>query len=112
MVSDLFLLFQENHSISRTDLGTQPASDALVLEILHPSPETGGSGYWFVYFGFPLANELEDIENSKKAYEKFLQDYPDHVMAKDAKWEIEHLGQNINEIEELTTAPEDSTKEQ
>jgi len=58
--------------------------------------------------GFIYANEFKDLDNAKIAYEKFLKDYPDHEMAKDAKWELEHLGKDINVIEDLTKSA-DST---
>lgn len=52
--------------------------------------------------GFIYANEMKDIENARKSYEKFLEIYPDHEMAKDARWELDHLGEDINDIETLT----------
>jgi TolA-binding protein len=60
--------------------------------------------------GFIYANELKDLEKAKLAYEEFLKKYPEHEMAKDARWELEHLGQDINDIQELTkSAPADTT---
>ncbi len=58
--------------------------------------------------GFIYANEFKDLDNAKAAYEKFLKNYPDHEMAKDAKWELEHLGKDINDIEDLTKSAESS----
>ena len=51
--------------------------------------------------GFIYANEFKDLDKAKDAYEKFLEKYPDHEMAKDAKWELDHLGKDINDIEDL-----------
>jgi outer membrane protein assembly factor BamD (BamD/ComL family) len=51
--------------------------------------------------GFIYANEFKDLDKAKAAYEKFLEKYPDHEMAKDAKWELDHLGKDINDIEDL-----------
>ncbi len=62
--------------------------------------------------GFIYANELEDQEKATEAYEKFLKIYPDHEMAKDANWELEHLGQDINDIEELTQETEEDSEEE
>jgi hypothetical protein len=59
--------------------------------------------------GFIYANELKDFEKAKIAYEKFLKDFPEHEMAKDARWEIDHLGKDISDIEELTSASSDTT---
>lgn len=60
--------------------------------------------------GFIYANEIKDFEKAKEAYQKFVKNYPDHDMAKDAEWEIEHLGRDINEIEELTKVQTDSSQ--
>lgn len=60
--------------------------------------------------GFIYANELDDEQKAKEAYEKFLKVYPDHEMAKDARWELEHLGQDINDIEELTKETEEDSE--
>lgn len=59
--------------------------------------------------GFIYANELKDLENAKSAYEKFLLNYPNHAMASDTKWELEHLGQDIPDIEDLTTGNDNRT---
>lgn len=59
--------------------------------------------------GFIYANELKKIDEAKTAYEKFIKDFPEHEMVKDARWEIEHLGQDIQDIEDLIVAG-DSTK--
>ncbi len=56
--------------------------------------------------GFIYANEVQDLDLAAKAYEKFLLVYPDHDMAKDAKWELDHLGEDINDIEDLTEKSE------
>ena len=66
--------------------------------------------------GFIFANDLKDLEKAKTAYEKFLEKYSDHEMAKDAGWELDHLGEDINDIEKLTQISEetaaDSTAEE
>jgi len=51
--------------------------------------------------GFIFANEFKDLDKAKAAYEKFLEKYPEHEMAKDATWELEHLGKDINDIDDL-----------
>ncbi|NQS98099.1 MAG: tetratricopeptide repeat protein [candidate division Zixibacteria bacterium] len=61
--------------------------------------------------GFIFANDLEDLEKAKTAYEKFLETYPDHEMAKDAGWELKHLGEDINDIEKLTKISEETTSD-
>lgn len=74
-----------------------------------PSGEFGAQSQFMI--GFIYANELKDLENAGKAYQKFIDSYPNHEMVKDAHWELENLGIDINEIEELTTAPKDTAEE-
>ncbi len=59
--------------------------------------------------GFIYANEMKEYEKARTAYQKFIDTYPNHEMIKDARWELDHLGSDINEIEELTTAPADTS---
>ncbi len=39
------------------------------------------------------------FDKAKKAYEEFLKEYPDHELAPSVKWELEHLGQDISQID-------------
>lgn len=49
--------------------------------------------------GYRYANDLKDLDKAKTAYETFLEKYPDHELASSVKWELDHLGQDISEIE-------------
>jgi TolA-binding protein len=61
--------------------------------------------------GYLFANHLDDDTNAAEAYRKFIKLYPDNVLIKDAQWELDHLGMDVNEIEELNKilGGEDST---
>ncbi len=74
----------------------------------HPKSEYSPKAQFMI--GFIYANELEDMDRAKLAYEKFVEDYPEHEMVSAAEWEIENLGRDINEIEELTTTEADSSR--
>lgn len=60
--------------------------------------------------GFIYANDLKDIEKARTAYTTFIEAYPDHELVPSVRWELEHLGQDINKIELFTNsnAPNDS----
>lgn len=47
--------------------------------------------------GFIYANNLQDYDKAREAYEAFLANHADHELAESVKWELEHLGQDINE---------------
>jgi len=49
--------------------------------------------------GFIYANNLTDFEKAEKYYKEFLGKYPDSELTSSVKWELEHLGQDINEID-------------
>lgn len=51
--------------------------------------------------GYLYANHLNNIDLAGEAYKKFIRDYPEHELVKDAQWELDHIGKNVNEIEEL-----------
>ncbi len=51
--------------------------------------------------GYLYANHLKNKDQAKAAYQTFIRDYPEHELVKDAQWELDHLGKDVNEIEEL-----------
>ena len=51
------------------------------------------------------ANHLKEYERAKQAYETFLKLYPDHELAASAKWELDHLGQDIDDFAPATAKP-------
>ena len=48
--------------------------------------------------GFIYENDLGDYANAKVIYESFLEKYPDHEMAKDAKFSLQNLGKSPEEL--------------
>ena len=48
--------------------------------------------------GFIYANNTKDLEQAKKYYSLFIEKYPEHDLADDAKYELETLGQDINDL--------------
>jgi len=61
--------------------------------------------------GYIYANHVQNFDAARQAYQVYLEKYPNDEMAKDAKWELDHLGQDINSIDELikTEAGKDTT---
>jgi TolA-binding protein len=63
--------------------------------------------------GYLYANHLNNNDMARKAYEEFIQKFPESELVKDAQWELDHLGMDVNQIEELNkilTAQGDTTK--
>lgn len=69
---------------------------------LNPQGERSDEAQFMV--GFIYANDLNDQENARAAYETFLDRYSataDSGMILSAEWELEHIGRDITEIDEL-----------
>ncbi len=49
--------------------------------------------------GYCYANDIKDLDKARAAYEKFVEEYPEHELVASVKWELEHLGQDISDIE-------------
>jgi hypothetical protein len=63
--------------------------------------------------GFLNANHLNNFEKAKTYYQEFLDKYPEHELADGAKFEVENMGKNPDEIpflldEKETDAQNDS----
>lgn len=48
--------------------------------------------------GFINANYLKDYDKARKYYQMFLKKYPKHELADDAKYELEHMGQDFENL--------------
>ena len=46
--------------------------------------------------GFIYANNLENYELAKQYYNEFLELHPENELSESVKWELEHLGQDVN----------------
>lgn len=49
--------------------------------------------------GYCYANDIKDLDKARESYQKFLDEYPEHELVESVKWELEHLGQDISEID-------------
>ena len=47
--------------------------------------------------GFIYANDLKDYDKAKEAYNNFLEKHPDNDLVESVKWELKHLGKDVNE---------------
>ena len=48
--------------------------------------------------GFVYENEIGELNKAKKKYKKFIDNYPDHELADDARFSLENLGKSPEEI--------------
>jgi outer membrane protein assembly factor BamD (BamD/ComL family) len=45
------------------------------------------------------ANDIKDLDKAGEAYKAFLKEYPNHELAPSVQWELDHLGQDISDID-------------
>ncbi|NOX37122.1 MAG: tetratricopeptide repeat protein [Calditrichaeota bacterium] len=48
--------------------------------------------------GFINANYLNNYDKAREYYQKFIDRYPNHELADDAKYELENMGKNIDDL--------------
>ncbi|MBI5463633.1 MAG: tetratricopeptide repeat protein, partial [Ignavibacteriales bacterium] len=70
-------------------------------EIVKTFPKSPQAPQCQFMVGYLYANHLKNIDMAKKAYSDFIRSFPEHELVKDAQWELDHLGKDVNEIEEL-----------
>ncbi|MDZ7292426.1 MAG: tetratricopeptide repeat protein [candidate division KSB1 bacterium] len=54
--------------------------------------------------GYIYANHLKDFDKAKNYYNQFLEKYPQHELTTSVQWELQHLGQDISEIDIFSNA--------
>ncbi len=60
----------------------------------YPDSEFVGRARFMI--GFIYANNLENYELAKQYYNEFLELHPESELSESVKWELEHLGQDVN----------------
>ncbi len=61
-------------------------------------PESKFAAQSLFMIGFIYANNLGDFDKAKEYYNKFLGKYPESELVPSVQWELDHLGQDINDI--------------
>ncbi|MFA7331427.1 MAG: tetratricopeptide repeat protein [Candidatus Delongbacteria bacterium] len=66
-------------------------------------PDSSQAARCSFMIGFIYANDFQDTLRARQAYKSFLDAFPaaDPGLRMSAEWELEHLGQNISELEFL-----------
>lgn len=63
----------------------------------YPNGEKSANAMFML--GFISANHLQKFDDAKNYYNKFMEKYPDHELVSSAKYELETLGKDINELD-------------
>lgn len=70
-------------------------------KVVEKYPESRSAALSQFMIGFVYANSVSDTAKARRAYTTFLKKYPNHELASSVKWELAHLGKDINQIPEL-----------
>jgi len=70
-------------------------------ELVRRYPRSNQAPQCLFMVGYLYANHLADYDKARKVYETFVKKYPSDPLIKDARWELTHLGQDVNQIREL-----------
>ncbi len=66
--------------------------------ILLNYPDFKKSAYCVFLQAFILENQMNQFDQAKSRYEEFIDKYPDHVLAKDARASIDNMGKPIEDL--------------
>lgn len=99
-------LFMEAKKLQEQSQFQQAVDKYKQLIQLYPKSPLCAQSQFMV--GYIYANHIQDYAAAREAYKTYLDKYGQDEMVKDAKWELGHLGQDINSIDDLLAR--DSTK--
>jgi outer membrane protein assembly factor BamD (BamD/ComL family) len=91
---------QEYFDLAYQHMGKEQWSEAEknFQKIINDYPNgTYGSKSLFMV-GFLNANYMKNYGKAEKYYKEFLEKYPEHDLADDARYELENLGKDINDL--------------
>ena len=79
----------------------------LHLRLIEEFPDSDFTPQARFMIGFMYANELKDYEMARHYYNDFIKYHSDHELNDSVRWELEHLGQDVNEqMSDLLEVPQ------
>ncbi len=79
--------------------------------VLEQYPESELASKAMFMVGFISANHMNDLEQAKKYYEMFIKKYPQHELVDSAKYELETLGKDIEDLPIFKKIEEEEKKD-
>ena len=91
---------QDYYLLANEQYGKEAYADAIenFKLILEKFPEGETTAKSTFMLGFIYANSLENLNEAKKYYTLFIEKYPEDDLADDAQYELNNLGQNVNDL--------------
>ncbi len=78
-----------------------PSAIKAYEELVQKYPKSNFAPKCQFMIGYLYANHLKDEAKARTAYQDFIKSFPEDNLVKDAQWELDHLGQDVNQIDEL-----------
>ncbi|MFQ5603053.1 MAG: tol-pal system YbgF family protein [bacterium] len=88
------------HKIAFINYNNKNAFDKAIenhKRLIHDYPDSRFVTQARFMIGYIYANDLKDYDQARESYTEFLKYHSDNELAESVKWELEHLGQDINE---------------
>jgi TolA-binding protein len=93
--------------ISYNNLGEFDRAIELHRRVIKDYPESKFVSQSRFMIGYIYANDLKDFDNARISYSEFLEKHPDSELVDSVKWELEHLGKDVNDqLKELFSTQE------
>lgn len=90
-----------------------PSAIKAYEELVQKHPKSTYAPKCQFMIGYLYANHLKDVDKARTAYQSFIKAFPEDNLVKDAQWELDHIGQDVNQIDELNkliTKPDSTSK--
>ncbi|MCB0265746.1 MAG: tetratricopeptide repeat protein [Calditrichia bacterium] len=84
-------------------------AEASFLSLLKEYPDGMFTARSLFMVGYLNANHLKDLEKAKTYYNDFIQKFPENELVTAAKYELEHLGKNPDELPFLNDSESSGT---
>jgi len=78
-----------------------PVGVGVLVDLVEKFPKSTRAPEALFMCGFTLANSASDTARARLIYNRFLNEYPENALVVSVKWELKHLGQDINSIPEM-----------
>jgi TolA-binding protein len=88
-------------NVYKNNIGSRDSAIAVYERIAYDYSASEKAPNAMFMIGYIYANEMQDYESAREGYQKFIDTYPNHILATSAKWELDHLGKSLDEIPQL-----------
>ena len=97
--------------IYASGLGDHQKAISVLHQAVYQYPDSNISAHCQFMIGYIYHNMARDTAMARKAYLAFLDRYSRHELAQSVQWELDHMGEDINQIPEFKNLDGDTRLE-